>query len=243
MTTKSVYHLIENNKDTHLSAKLIDVLEIVSISEEEKGNLSFDHIYPSKDQLHTQVINQKEAKDKLATRFNKYFINHIKNMLIDLIQPEYRYVLERMLEVSSYIFEDDPSKDNCLFSFMQFRAKGTDVDNMIVLYNAVKQYSAKFSLEKFNSNLTYSFPATVLLIDELQGEIEGYLHEITNLNYPAHQPECFLLRLGDFARDTFVLFGDDTVIAINQILTRHISNYEMIAPQRPDYLMLHIIET
>lgn len=242
MTTKNVYNLIYDNEATQLSARLMDFLEVLALSDNERGYISAENIYPTEEELHAQVINQKGSKDKLPTRFNKYFINHVKKVLIDIIQPEYKWVLERMLVVDQYI-SDDPCTDNCHCHFMQYYADGTNVDDMILLYNAIKQYSAKFILEKFKSNLTYSFPVTALLIDELTDKTERYLHHITDLNHLAVQPECYLLRLGDFGRDTFNLYGDKRVNSINQILIKHISNYEMIAAQNPDYLMLHIIET
>lgn len=242
MTTKNVYDLVYDNDATQLSARLMDFLSFLGFPDEEIGNISRNDIFPSEEELHAQVINQKDSKDKLPTRFNKYFINHVKKLLIDIIQPEYKWVLERMLVVDQYLL-DDSSKDDCLFSFMQFSAKGTNLDDMVVLFVAIRQYSEKFLLEKFKSNLTYSFPVTALLIDELTDKTERYLHHITDLNHLAVQPECYLLRLGDFGRDTFNLYGDKRVNSINQILIKHISNYEMIAAQNPDYLMLNIIET
>lgn len=236
----NLYNLIFSSEGTKLAKGIADFLEIISISEAETEE-SPRVFLPSSDQLLQEVVKVSLDSKSLASNLNAYFVDELTEALKSSCKADYRYALDRLLQVEKVLDPDDPTKDDCKIKFMQFDATGTNLDSLLELDEAIRNFCKKYDNSDISSNVTFSFIVQDELINDLLNLADNYIQIINDPNLGGEQPLFYLFRIGDLLSNTYKFWGSNLKFEINHVLAKYIKDYDLVKIQEPDFLMLYVL--
>lgn len=236
--TLNLYNLIFSSDGTKLAKCIADFLEIIDISDVET-NESPQILLPTSDQLLHEVVHVSLDSKDLASNLNSYFLDKLTEALKSSCKAEYRYALDRLLKVERLLDSDDPTKDDCKINFLQFNATGTNLDSLLELNEAIRNFCKRYDNSGISSNVTFSFIVPEDLIIELMDTASDYIQIIKDPNFGNEQPIFYLFRIGDLFSNTYKFWGSNVKFQINELLAKYIKDYELVKVQEPDFLMLY----